>query len=80
MIAPMKSKRTTSKRSGTSIKSARAQLHKLIAEQHVKPAYDLDKIGAPLTVEPDPDAMIRFLEEERKARRAAIQRPRKRSA
>ena len=48
---------------------AEALLKRLAAEQGIKPTYDLAKLGAPLAVEPDPDAMYRFIMEERAARR-----------
>jgi hypothetical protein len=78
MIRRVKSKRTTSKAAGASKRSAHAYLKRLAAEQGIKPMHDLDKLGAPLAVEPDPDAMIRFIMEERAARRQLAGASRKR--
>ena len=68
-MARVKKKSVNSKATRHRTESPRAYLRRLIKEQGIKPAHDLAKIGAPLAVEPDPDAMYRFIMEERAARR-----------
>ena len=49
-------------------------VEELIKQQGVSPVTDLDQLGDLLPAEADPDAFLRFLDEERAGRRDATRR------
>ena len=53
----------------------RVPLEELAQEQGVRPARDLDEIAALWPADDDPDALLRYLLDERVARRRLADRP-----